>query len=101
MSPGCVSRHQLVVRTEYITRYTDNDHGSAMTSTVTKGHEQIPDMKAIGRHIRDALIARADRLGLDPLSVASPSRGVVTARVLGGGLLRLDVSTYSATELER
>ena len=58
------------------------------------------DAATIDRQLREALIARAGRLGLDPATVDSPSPGALVARASDGTLLRLDVSTYAAAELE-
>lgn len=59
------------------------------------------DAASIDRQLREALIARAERLGLDPATIASPSPGALVARTVDGTLLRLDVSTYAAADLER
>lgn len=59
------------------------------------------DAATIDRQLREALIARAERLGLDPATVESPSPGALVARACDGTLLRLDVSTYAAAELAR
>ena len=59
------------------------------------------DAATIDRLLRDALLARAEQLCLDRASITSPSPGAVVARTASGMLLRLDVSTYAAHELER
>ncbi len=59
------------------------------------------DADVIDRQLREALTARAERLGLDPASITSPSPGALIARTCDGTLLRLDVSTYAAAELDR
>lgn len=58
-------------------------------------------MDEIDSELRAALRARAERLGLDASSIASPSPGALIARGTDGGLLRLDYRTYRAGELER
>lgn len=55
----------------------------------------------VGQQLREALASRADRLGLDPKSIGSPSPGALVARSVDGTLLRLDFHTYAARELER
>lgn len=71
-----------------------------MTNT---GAEQATrfDDALIDRQLREALIARAERLGLDRATIDSPSPGALVARAADGSLLRLDVSTYAAADLER
>lgn len=59
------------------------------------------DLTLIDRQLREALTARAERLGLDRATINSPCPGALVARTTDGSLLRLDVSTYAATELER
>ena len=59
------------------------------------------DLTLIDRQLREALTARAERLGLDRTTIDSPCPGALVARTTDGSLLRLDVSTYAATELER
>ena len=59
------------------------------------------DWAVIDRQLREALAARAGRLGLDPASIASPTPGALIARGLDGSLLRVDFRTYQAGELDR
>jgi hypothetical protein len=51
--------------------------------------------------LREAVVARAKQLGLNPATISSPSSGALVARTSDGTLLRLDVSTYAAHELAR
>ena len=46
-----------------------------------------------------ALRDSADRLELDPESLTSPSPHAITCRTCDGALVRLDISTYTKTEL--
>lgn len=69
-------------------------------SEVAATHPQL-DVATIDQQLREALRARAERLGLDPDSIASPSPGALVARTPDGTLLRLDVRTYAPAELER
>lgn len=71
-----------------------------MTNVAAKDLERL-GAATIDRQLREALIARAERLGLDPATIASPGPGALVARTTDGTLLRLDVSTYAAAELER
>ena len=49
-----------------------------------------------------ALLAQhAVELGIDPASVWRPSTHALAAWRTGGGLLRIDISCWSATELTR
>lgn len=66
-----------------------------------KATEVRLDAAVIDQQLREALLARAHRLGLDPASIASPSPGALVARTPDGALLRLDVHTYRAAELDR
>jgi hypothetical protein len=59
------------------------------------------DQVVIARQLREALVARAERLGLDPASIAAPSPGALIARADDGTLLRVDFRTYQARDLER
>jgi hypothetical protein len=61
----------------------------------------VIDLATVDAQLRQALIARAHRLGLDPATVTSPSPGALVARSRDGGLLRVDFRTYSADELGR
>src|SRR5205823_12951 len=49
--------------------------------------------------VRDVLAKHADELGLDRETVKVLASAAVTARRRGGGLLRLDVSTYEPSEV--
>ena len=49
--------------------------------------------------VRALLTQHADELRLDPASVKALASHAVTARQRDGGLLRLDVSTYTAQEV--
>jgi hypothetical protein len=51
--------------------------------------------------LRDALVDRAEELGIDAETVHSPSPSAITARREDGGLLRLDFTAWSAPELSR
>ncbi len=55
----------------------------------------------VEQQLREALVARADRLGLDPASIETPTPGAIIARGVGGELLRLDYRTYRGAELAR
>lgn len=55
----------------------------------------------VDHELREALTACAVRMGLDPTTIGSPSPGVIIARSPDGALLRLDVSTCTATDLGR
>jgi hypothetical protein len=59
------------------------------------------DQAVIARQLREALAARAERLGLDPASIVAPSPGALIARAEDGTLLRVDFRTYQARDLER
>ena len=59
------------------------------------------DSAVIDRQLREALAARAGRLGLDPGSIASPTPGALITRGVDGSLLRVDFRTYQAGELDR
>jgi hypothetical protein len=59
------------------------------------------DLAEVERQVREALAARAARLGLDRGSITSPSPGAVVARTNGGDLLRVDVCAYRAVDLDR
>lgn len=59
------------------------------------------DVAALERQLREALAARAVRLGLDPATIAAPGPGVLTARSADGTLLRLDYRAYAARDLDR
>lgn len=59
------------------------------------------DAAQIREQLREALIARAERLGLDPGSIRVPSPGALVARQPDGDLLRLDFHVYPAAELGR
>lgn len=59
------------------------------------------DAADLDRQLREALTARATRLGLDPATVATPCPGALTARSADGTLLRLDYHTYAPADLER
>lgn len=56
---------------------------------------------ALEKELREALAARAARLGLDPESIRSPSPGALVARAADGVLLRIDFHAYQARDLER
>ena len=49
----------------------------------------------------EALVDRAEELGIEAETVRSPSPCAITARREDGGLLRLDFATWSAPELSR
>lgn len=55
----------------------------------------------IAHQVRAVLTARAERLGLDPVSIFTPAPGVLVARSIDGLLLRVDFRIYQAHELER
>ena len=59
------------------------------------------DAAEIDGELRAALVSRAERLGLDPDTIRSPSPGALTARSYDGTLLRIDFHSYPARELER
>jgi hypothetical protein len=59
------------------------------------------DAAAVDQQLRDALTARAARLGLDPASITSPAPGALVARSFDGAVLRLDYRTYQPTDLSR
>lgn len=61
----------------------------------------MSDREHIVQRLREALCVAATRLALDPDSVTSPSPFAITARTTGGRLLRLDVSSYAASERYR
>lgn len=73
---------------------TDMQHQDATGRTSLDG-------AALERQLREALAARAGRLGLDPATIASPSPGALIARSPDGLLLRLDFKMYSPRDLER
>lgn len=72
-----------------------------MTEMVAGDKSARFDAAVIDELLREALIARAKRLGLDPATIASPGPGALIARTPEGALLRLDVSTYVASDLKR
>jgi hypothetical protein len=74
-----------------------------MTSETADRNGSSPaiDADAIARELREAIAARAQRLGIDPRTVGSPTPRAVTARSSAGDLLRLDVSTYCSADLDR
>lgn len=59
------------------------------------------DAALVDNQLREALAARAERLGIDPASITTPAPGAVIARSAGGALLRLDFRTYRPDELIR
>jgi hypothetical protein len=59
------------------------------------------DQDEVSRQLREALVARAERLGLDPRTVHSPSPGALVARRANGDVLRLDFHAYTREELGR
>ena len=59
------------------------------------------DLAEIERLLREALAERAARYGIDRASITSPAPGAVIARTAGGDLLRMDVSAYRASDLNR
>lgn len=59
------------------------------------------DVAQIREQLREALIARADRLGLDRDSIRVPSPGALVGRQPNGDLLRLDFHIYPPAELGR
>lgn len=73
---------------------------SDMAAKHTRDSAQF-DAATIDLQLREALLARAERLGIDPSTIASPSPRTLVARTPDGTLLRLDVSTYGPAELER
>ena len=68
---------------------------------VVDGYAVALDWAVIDRQLREALAARAGRLGLDPASIASPTPGALIARGVDGSLLRVDFRAYQASELDR
>lgn len=81
--------------------YGSREKARRRMSTRAEMHIEGLSAATIDRQLREALIARAERLGLDPATIGSPSPGVLVARTSDGTLLRLDISTYAAAELER
>ena len=73
----------------------------SMVIDVAGGDAVRLDSAVIDRQLREALAARAGRLGLDPASIASPTPGALIARGVDGSLLRVDFRTYQAGELDR
>ena len=73
----------------------------SMAIDVADGDAVALDSAVIDRQLREALAARAGRLGLDPASIASPTPGALIARGVDGSLLRVDFRTYQAGELDR
>lgn len=71
-----------------------NDENDARTGR----HDRLDPAEVI-EQLREALAARAARLGLDPDSIGSPAPGAITARTRRGELLRLDLCSYRAHEL--
>jgi hypothetical protein len=59
------------------------------------------DAAAVDEQLREALAARAARLGLDPASITSPTPGALVVRGLDGAVLRLDYRTYQPSDLTR
>ena len=51
--------------------------------------------------VREVLTRHARELGIDPATVTRLAAPAVTAHTRDGGLLRLDVSAYSQSELSR
>ena len=51
--------------------------------------------------VRDVLTRHAHELGIDPATITRLASPAVTARTRDGALLRLDVSTYTPSELSR
>ena len=49
--------------------------------------------------VRAVLVEHAEELGVDAATVTARASHAVTARRSGGGLLRLDVSSYEVEEL--
>jgi hypothetical protein len=72
-----------------------------LDATQTRSRPDCLDAAEIDGELRAALAARAERLGLDPDTIRSPSPGAVTARSHDGTLLRIDYHAYPAQELER
>ena len=72
-----------------------------MAIDVVDGDAVALDAAVIDRQLREALAARAGRLGLDPASIASPTPGALIARGVDRSLLRVDFRTYQAGELDR
>ena len=69
-----------------------------MTSTASR---RRLDQAEVDRQLREGLQSRAERLGIDPLSITSPTPGALIARAHDGELLRVDFRTYASHELER
>lgn len=70
--------------------------------TAPRADHQVSRLgQLIDDQLREALAARAERLGLDPVSIFSPTPGALIARATDGTLLRVDFRTYQARELER
>jgi hypothetical protein len=59
------------------------------------------DLRVVEVQLREALAARADRLGIDAASISPVGPGAVIARSPSGALLRLDYSAYRPDELSR
>jgi hypothetical protein len=66
-----------------------------------RNHEVALSPNTLTDDLREAILARAARLGIDPTSVNSPSPHAVVARTYAGDLLRLDVSAYRSADLDR
>ena len=60
-----------------------------------------PPVHEIAEQLRQALTARAERLGLDPTSIRAIAPGALIARSRDGGLLRMDFREYERDELTR
>lgn len=59
------------------------------------------EMADVERELREALAARAARLGLEPGSITSQAPGAVVARTIDGSVVRLDAMLYERAELDR
>jgi hypothetical protein len=59
------------------------------------------DAASIAALLRTAIRSYATHLALDPASITSSGPRSITARTVSGSLLRVDLTTYSATELTR
>jgi hypothetical protein len=57
------------------------------------------DPEKVAAFLRATIRANAARLALDPASITSTTPRSVAARTTNGSLLRVDFSTYAATEL--
>jgi hypothetical protein len=60
-----------------------------------------PPAHEIAEQLRLALVARAERLGLDPTSIRIAAPSALIARSPDGGLLRMDFRAYARDELTR